>query len=127
MIYIQTIQIGGGIMDIRVTACVSGGLSKIVILLVLCVSLLMSNWANAEPFLTGVDQIQPYETEQGRTNTPQPSYQEYTPPPSNDRLGNANKTQDINQSEANRVASQKARKHPDIGSGAGVADAATRK
>ncbi len=112
-------------MDIRVTACVSGGLRKIVILLVLCVSLLMSNWAHAEPFLKGVDQIQPYETEQGRTNIPEPSYQEYTPPPSNDRWGNPNKTQDINQSD--RVASQKAREHPGKGSGAGSAEAAMRK
>jgi hypothetical protein len=114
-------------MDIRVTACVSGGLRKMVILLVLCVGLLLSNWAHADPSLKGVDQIQPYETEQGRTNLPAPSYQEYTPPPSNDRSGNPNKTQDINQSEADRVASQKAREYPGKGSDADVAEAAMRK
>jgi hypothetical protein len=111
-------------MDIRVTAWVAGGLRKIVILLVLCVGLLMSNWAHADK---GVDQIQPYETEQGRTNLPEPSYQEYTPPRSNDRLGNPNKTRDVNHSEADRVASQKEREHPGKRSDAGVAEAVMRK
>ncbi len=104
-------------MGIRGTG-VSGGLKKVAVLLVLCVSLLMCNWANAGPPLQGVDQIQPYETEQGRTNLPEPSYQEYTPPPTNDRLGNT--AQDINRSGSDRVASQQA-------SGAGVAKAPMRQ
>jgi hypothetical protein len=92
-------------MGIRLTGG-SGGLKKVVVLLFLYVSLLMSNWANAGSSLQGDGQIQPYETEQGRTNLPEPSYQEYTPPPTTERW--VNNAQDVNQSEADRVASQKA-------------------
>ncbi len=97
---------------------------KLVLLLVLGFSLLMSGWGQAEPFLKGAEQIQPYETEQGRTNTVAPSYQEYTPPTTNDSLGVRNQVQDVKQSEANQVASQKQR--PGKGSGPG-AEAATRQ
>ncbi len=98
-------------MDIRV---------KLVLLLVLGVSLLMAGWGQAEPVGGGSDQIQPYETDQARTNTVAPSYQEYTPPNSN--WANQDKTQD--QSEANRVA-QKVQ-NP-AGSAVGATKATTKK
>ncbi len=103
-------------MDIRV---------KLVLLLVFGFSLLMAGWGQAEPFLKGAEQIQPYETEQGRTNTVAPSYQEYTPPTTNDSLGVRNQVQDVKQSEANRVAAQK--QNPKKGAGVGAAEAATRQ
>ncbi len=105
-------------MNNGVMARVPGGPKVIVLLLVLCVSLVLPNWTQAGSLPKGVDQIQPYETEQGRTNIPEPSYQEYTPPNGPDSWGNQSKTQNINQSEADRIASQKAQKHPEQRSGA---------
>ncbi len=96
---------------------------KIITLLFICVSLLMTGWGQAEPVVKGAVQIQPYVTENGMCNTVQPSCQEYYPSDFNVSLGIRNV---VHQDEGNRVPSQKVQQYPGKDAGVAAAEATTR-